>query len=674
MANFIGRLGVILGMDSAEFRKGIEQASRQLDQFVDKARTSSMVGAAALTAMTAQAFAFADQIADTAKANDLAIDSILKLRNALALSGGEAENAGKFLSSFTNAIDQAASGSFEVQQKFAKIGISLHDLATLDMQGLMDKAVKGLSGIGDSLTRNALAMDMFGKAAKGVDFVGLASEMQNASTATDEQAQAIQIASDLFDKFEQHARDTQLTLVTLVAPALNEVLDYMKKFGTESGTAGKIFKTAFETVAVVGANVAFVIRGIVEEIAAMFNFVKNATTVSIAYAIAENEKYIEWTKQSRKDLDEFEKRVLGIGSEPSVQGGAGSSGGGATGGNSGAKRVIKPGIDPEALKRLQLYLKGQAELERQIEENRAQIGQMEKAEADAIKSQYERIRIADRDLDREKEMLELVFKGRNMRAEELQFQQELLEIEYKRKDNIEKIQADTNLDREMKNQLMERENELAEKGNELARTRLRLTQQTRAGTMEEGFMNAMERAARNISTEFERGQQVFESVMSNMETALGEFVRTGKLSFKDFARSVIQDLLMIQMRAQMMSMFKGLGALFSNVGGVTGPDNIDVGGGWNPARAGGGPVEAGKMGLVGERGPELFVPKVPGTIIPNNQLASMMGGGQTINYNGPYIESMSAIDTQSATQFLTRNRQAVWAANQSAQRSLPASR
>jgi len=35
---------------------------------------------------------------------------------------------------------------------------------------------------------------------------------------------------------------------------------------------------------------------------------------------------------------------------------------------------------------------------------------------------------------------------------------------------------------------------------------------------------------------------------------------------------------------------------------------------------------------------------------------------------------MSAIDTQSATQFLARNQTAVWAANQSAQRSLPQSR
>jgi hypothetical protein len=77
--------------------------------------------------------------------------------------------------------------------------------------------------------------------------------------------------------------------------------------------------------------------------------------------------------------------------------------------------------------------------------------------------------------------------------------------------------------------------------------------------------------------------------------------------------------------------------------------------------------------MVGERGPELFVPKTSGTVIPNNQLGSMGGGAQVV-YNGPYIASMSAIDTQSATQFLAKNKNAVFAANQSATRSLPQSR
>jgi hypothetical protein len=43
-------------------------------------------------------------------------------------------------------------------------------------------------------------------------------------------------------------------------------------------------------------------------------------------------------------------------------------------------------------------------------------------------------------------------------------------------------------------------------------------------------------------------------------------------------------------------------------------------------------------------------------------------------YNGPYIANMSAIDTQSGIQFLSKNKETIWSANQSAQRSLPQSR
>lgn len=46
------------------------------------------------------------------------------------------------------------------------------------------------------------------------------------------------------------------------------------------------------------------------------------------------------------------------------------------------------------------------------------------------------------------------------------------------------------------------------------------------------------------------------------------------------------------------------------------------------ARAAGGPVTAGRAYVVGEKGPELFVPNRSGTIVPQNALAN--GGGQTI--------------------------------------------
>ena len=52
-------------------------------------------------------------------------------------------------------------------------------------------------------------------------------------------------------------------------------------------------------------------------------------------------------------------------------------------------------------------------------------------------------------------------------------------------------------------------------------------------------------------------------------------------------------------------------------------------------RAEGGPVNAGSPYVVGERGPELFVPSSSGSIVPNGAMGSSGGGsgGVTVNYN-----------------------------------------
>ena len=71
-------------------------------------------------------------------------------------------------------------------------------------------------------------------------------------------------------------------------------------------------------------------------------------------------------------------------------------------------------------------------------------------------------------------------------------------------------------------------------------------------------------------------------------------------------------------------------------------------------RASGGPLGKGQMAMVGELGPELFVPTTAGKIIPNNQLtpgndiaaasANMYsgGGGGTVLVNAPMTTNSSS--------------------------------
>ena len=73
--------------------------------------------------------------------------------------------------------------------------------------------------------------------------------------------------------------------------------------------------------------------------------------------------------------------------------------------------------------------------------------------------------------------------------------------------------------------------------------------------------------------------------------------------------------------------------VFSNM--ITQPLAKGIGTFLSGMRAEGGPVGAGGAYVVGEKGPELFVPHSSGSIVPNGALGSSSGGtgGVTVNYN-----------------------------------------
>lgn len=146
-------------------------------------------------------------------------------------------------------------------------------------------------------------------------------------------------------------------------------------------------------------------------------------------------------------------------------------------------------------------------------------------------------------------------------------------------------------------------------------------------------------------------KEVSDSVWGNISGAIDTFVKTGKFAFKDFAKSVIQDLIAIQMKSQALALINmGLKAM---------------GFGFQlPGKAVGGPVSGGSPYLIGEKGPEMFIPSGSGTIIPNNQLSGM---GGTTNVTNNYI---NAIDTKSFEDRLLGSSNAVWAANQYAGKNL----
>jgi hypothetical protein len=68
-------------------------------------------------------------------------------------------------------------------------------------------------------------------------------------------------------------------------------------------------------------------------------------------------------------------------------------------------------------------------------------------------------------------------------------------------------------------------------------------------------------------------------------------------------------------------------------------------------RATGGPVDPSKFYMVGERGPELFQPKVPGNIIPDH---AMRGGGGGVTV---IVNATDAVLTSTVKQWVAQGMQ-----------------
>jgi len=187
-----------------------------------------------------------------------------------------------------------------------------------------------------------------------------------------------------------------------------------------------------------------------------------------------------------------------------------------------------------------------------------------------------------------------------------------------------------------------------------------------------GFGEAMKEAG-NIQKQFTKiGKQSF----SELKQTLTDFVMTGKLQFEDLARTITRMIVEALIGAAIQSAVKKAVAMFKasairealidvygaavkafkNFGGV--PFGVIAAGATIAAGIGlvnkikgfekGGRPPVGQPSIVGEKGPELFVPDSAGTVIPNDQLG--MGKTVTVNFN------INTVDARGFNELLVNSR------------------
>jgi phage-related minor tail protein len=134
-------------------------------------------------------------------------------------------------------------------------------------------------------------------------------------------------------------------------------------------------------------------------------------------------------------------------------------------------------------------------------------------------------------------------------------------------------------------------------------------------TVDAGFERGFLKIGAEITDFASQSELVVTDAFHGMEKVLTDFVTTGKVNFSEFVDSILADLTKLLFRQAIVGLFDlatgGSGTLGNLIGGAAGG---------LPGRAGGGPVTAGQPYMVGEHGPEPFIPNQSGVIVPNGSM------------------------------------------------------
>ena len=669
---------------------------------------------AGVTAMSHAIMEMAGQVNDLADAYDLSVGRVLQFQKAIMLAGGKAEDANTILGTLFTRISSAQEGNDAVIAQFESLGISFEELKQSTPDQLLKRVYEGLNNIGNTFERVKAIRELLGKAGLGKNLQEVTDTLSKSTAEFDRHAASLKKWDDMGDALALTFKNLQLAFADLFAPFTTKGIISVEQFKAAMIALGSalVVNGIFRLVAAFKAlNVAL------KEGVALSVAISGASGIKGAITgIAAIGAYIATLKALESDKGEGAS-WSGIITGPPLQGQTGGGGGNGVEESLAVKAMRLQIIYQKDLmgfakdrNRLQLqYLDGSQdelklaesqlkyqedirkaiydrdqllnkeqkslELQAQINakyevdaqkalDDRNQRNALIRAQRDAALAGFKQENqfIAERNKLIESGFL-IELDSRNMSESEIERAKELLNIQGRLtliEQERQRIFASAMAPEER--QLEYERLEIAEKSiirqGELSLERIRLNEQE-IKNFTDGWEKAWREFARSADNYGKVAESAFSSITDNMSRAIANFVQTGKLSVKDFARSIIQDLIRIQMTAQANALFKSARNLFS----FASPESIALMSGMAPL-AEGGPASANTPYLVGERGPELFMPSTAGTVVPNNKLGGMGATTNVTNYN------IQAIDTKSFEDRLFGSANAVWAANAYANKSL----
>lgn len=646
----LGSLVVTLGLDAAEFMSGLSKSEYESKKTSERIqRTINQAGQLATTALTSMGLAGvaafakinaeADKIAglqDVAEKIGDTAEQVSSLQLALDLSGTSVETftaASVRLTANLSKTDDEAKGA---GRALAAIGLSLDDFKRRNPVEQIDMIARKLADFEDGASKTAVAVALFGKAgAELLPFLNDLAEEQERNIrlttdqikAADEYTKAQARLRSEFDLFIQRSSADAIPVLAEVQRLFTQIAKDQTTVEVVTGILNASMRTAitvFQAVAVVGTEVGFVFLGVGREIGAIVAQLAALARFDIAGFRAISEAVKTDGERARAELDKFQARIMSLG-------------------------VTGTPIDDEARRRLGRG--ADAPRKRSIDfdasEAKKKISDLEKFEREvaervrkdriaALLAEYdEREKAAQAQADREIDLAKRVADEARRNTEEARRLAESVETPFERMQRkLEEIAT-------------------------LAENNPLISAETTARLNTEAwkeYIDSLDAAAKKVGELDDFTKRAAENIQDQLGNGLydiltGNFQNIGK-SFSNMIARMVAEAQAAKIARELFGESvsggsgKGLlgdvlgavvGFMFGGSGGGAGmPDDVPTRGG----RAIGGPVDAGGMYEVAERGPEMLDVNGRKFLLMGNQRGniearpSFGGGGDTYVFNG----------------------------------------
>jgi lambda family phage tail tape measure protein len=634
--------------------------------------------AGAFAALGMRAINLSDELDDLSNTTGISASVLNSLKGQMIEAGGNTESMAKAVIKLGVATGEAMSGNEKYQKSFKDLGVYVRDSSgkLRDSNDILNDVLVRLAAIPDQANRMALAYSLLGKEAAKIDWSAITPpQVDPAFEANQKQLAALRTE---IDKLKKSFDDKIINFFGDWAKTLNE-----------GGIGAGLAKLIEE----IGKFVGYMLNIPTNAVASAWNaLVPDSLAIKKPFGMGDGlismakdaeKARLKWQEEEKKRKDAQTKALQDQRPAGKVKATTGDYGG-------PSEQVIKAAKENEArikqsyaerdkFNELTVFdeianikLTKEADIQKAIAEikarerlNGAQIDNeiiAKRAELEAkaafdirkirdgiTKQLDEQIKTMSRATEERQNAFDIEQKFVRAGAGQLGLQQQLLEIQKRKTDAIEAARKAAEKDPSQGDKAIAKIEENAKKEEAIAQQRYQWSRDFSTG-WQKAFGEYLDNAT-NAATQAE---QMFTAMTNGMNSALDNFVETGKFSFSDLTNSIIKDIIKIQLRASVANLFGAtssfLGFKIPGIGG----------------KAIGGPVMANTPYMIGERGPELFIPAGAGNIVPNNKLGQGNAGSPiNISYN------IQAVDAISFKQLVARDPGFMYAVTEQGRKSIP---